>query len=127
MNIIKARQELMLGKTIYDMDLKIAVYYRVSRDTDEQETTFENKRNYFIDDVKNWIHVASYSDGEISDKQIYKGEEFLRMIEDAKLREMDLYDNINPFGSNSKLRLMPMETMAKADNCKLSKIRFGNR
>ena len=36
MDIIKARKELLEGKTIYDMNLKVASYGRVSTDKDDQ-------------------------------------------------------------------------------------------
>ena len=86
MDLIKTRQELMLGKTIYDMDLKVAVYSRVPKNTDEiKNNTDKITIDDMIDNVKNWTHVASYSDEGISGTQVYKREEFLRMIEDAKL------------------------------------------
>lgn len=93
MDIIKARQELMFGKTIYDMNLRVADYGRVSTDKDDQLNSLENQVNYFndmIDGVKNWTHVASYSDEGISGTQVYKREDFLRMIEDARLGKLDL-------------------------------------
>ena len=93
MNLIKARQELMLGKTIYDMKLRVANYGRVSTDKDDQINSLENQVNYFndmINNVKNWTHVGSYSDEGISGTQVYKREEFLRMIEDARLGKIDL-------------------------------------
>ena len=43
-----------------------------------------------IGGVKNWTHVCSYSDEGISGTQVFKREEFLRMIEDAKLGKIDL-------------------------------------
>lgn len=42
MDIVKSRQQIMLGKTIYDMDLKVADYGRVSTDKDEQLNSLEN-------------------------------------------------------------------------------------
>ena len=93
MDIIKARQELIFGRTIYDMNLKVADYGRVSTDKDDQINSLENQVNYFndmIDNVKSWTHVASYSDEGISGTQVYKREEFLRMIEDARLGKIDL-------------------------------------
>ena len=36
MDIIKAREELLKGKTIYDLKLRVADYGRVSTDKDEQ-------------------------------------------------------------------------------------------
>ncbi len=93
MNILKARQELLYGKTIYDMPLKVADYGRVSTDKSDQINSLENQVKYFddmINGVKSWRHVASYSDEGISGTQVYKRENFLRMIEDARLGKIDL-------------------------------------
>ena len=93
MDIIKARQQLMLGKTIYDMHLRVADYGRVSTDKDDQLNSLENQVNYFndmISGVKKWTHVASYIDEGISGTQVDKREHFLKMIEDARLGKIDL-------------------------------------
>ena len=93
MDLIKARQELMLGKTIYDMNLRVVDYGRVSTDKDDQLNSLENQVNYFndmIDSVKSWTHVASYSDEGISGTQVFRREKFLKMIEDARLGKIDL-------------------------------------
>lgn len=93
MNILKARQELLYGKNIYDMPLKVADYGRVSTDKSDQINSLENQVKYFddmINGVKSWRHVASYSDEGISGTQVYKRENFLRMIEDARLGKIDL-------------------------------------
>ncbi len=93
MDIIKARQELMMGKTIYDMELNVVDYGRVSTDKDDQINSLENQINYFndmISSVKKWNHVGSYSDEGISGTQVYKREQFLKMIEDARLGKIDL-------------------------------------
>ena len=93
MDIIKARQELMFGKTIYDMNLKVADYGRVSTDKDDQVNSLENQIKFFSDmigSVNKWAHVGSYSDEGISGTQVYKREEFLKMIEDARLGKIDL-------------------------------------
>ena len=93
MDILKAREELKLGKTIYDMTLRVVDYGRVSTDKNDQINSLENQKNYFndmIDNVKSWIHVASYSDEGISGTQVYKREQFLQMIEDARLGKFDL-------------------------------------
>ena len=93
MDIIRARGELIGGKTIYDMKLKVASYGRVSTDKDDQLNSLDNQINYFKDmigGVKNWTHICSYSDEGISGTQVFKREEFLHMIEDAKLGKIDL-------------------------------------
>ena len=105
MDLIKAEKELMLGKTIYDMKLRVAVYSRVSKDANEQKKSLENPVNCFseiINNSKNWTHVASYSDKSIKGKRSYKKEEFLRMIEDAKLGKIDLIltNEISSFAHN---------------------------
>ncbi len=93
MDIIKARQELSLGKSIFDMKLRVVDLNRVSTDKEEQLNSLSNQVNYFtdlIDSVKNWTHVATYSDEGISGTQTYNREEFLKMIFDAKLGKFDL-------------------------------------
>ncbi len=93
MDILKVRADLISGKTIYDMNLRVADYGRVSTDKDDQINSLENQVNYFndlINSVKNWTHVASYSDEGISGTQVYHREKFLKMIEDARLGKIDL-------------------------------------
>ena len=93
MDIIKAREELIFGKTIYDMNLKVADYGRVSTDKDEQINSLENQKSFFreyIESVKKWRHVNSYIDEGISGTQVNKRDQFLKMIEDAKDGKIDL-------------------------------------
>ena len=68
MKIKKAREDLRKGKTIYDMNLKVAYYGRVSTDKDDQLNSLENQQNYFEDMIKensNWIFTRGYIDEEI--------------------------------------------------------------
>ncbi len=93
MDILKARQELIQGKTIYDMPLRVVDYGRVSTDKDEQMNSLENQAHYFQDmigNVKNWKHVASYRDEGISGTQVWKREQFLKMIDEARLGKIDM-------------------------------------
>ncbi len=93
MNIIKARQGLAMGKSIYDMELRVVNYDRVSTDKEEQLNSLMNQANYFNDmiaGVEKWNHVGSYVDEGISGTQVYKRNDFLRMIEDARLGKFDL-------------------------------------
>ena len=93
MNIIKARQELTMGKSIYDMNLRVVNYDRVSTDKEEQLNSLINQANYFNDmiaGVEKWNHIGSYVDEGISGTQVYKRDDFLRMIEDARLGKFDL-------------------------------------
>ena len=93
MDIIKAREELLFGKTIYDMHLKVADYIRVSTDKDDQINSLTNQEKYFndfISNVNNWTHVNTYKDEGISGTDIKNREDFLKMIEDARLGNIDL-------------------------------------
>ena len=93
MDILSSRKKLIEGKTIYDMNLRVVYYGRVSTDKEEQLNSLENQKNYFIEMInnnKNWINVGGYIDEGISGTQVNKREEFLRMIEDAKENKFDL-------------------------------------
>ena len=93
MNIKSAREELLRGKTIYDMNLRAAYYARVSTEKDDQLNSLENQSNYFkemIEENDNWTLANSYIDEGISGTAVKKRESFLRMIEDARLGKIDL-------------------------------------
>lgn len=42
MNVFQTRSELLLGKTIFDMNLNVGYYARVSTDKDDQFNSLEN-------------------------------------------------------------------------------------
>ncbi|MDD4298524.1 MAG: recombinase family protein [Bacilli bacterium] len=93
MDIVKAREQMRQGTTIYDMKLKVSYYARVSTDKDDQLNSLENQKNYFEDLIKenkNWTLVRAYIDEGISGTAVNKREDFLNMIEDASLDKMDL-------------------------------------
>ena len=93
MDIIKARQELLQGKTIYDMNLRVSALVRVSTDKEEQLNSSCNQANYFddmINDVDNWTHYKTYVDEGISGTQAFNREQFMKMIEEARLGKFDL-------------------------------------
>ncbi len=93
MDVKKARENLQKGKTIYDMNLRVGYYARVSTDKDDQLNSLENQQNYFeemISENKNWTLVRGYIDEGISGTQVNKRDSFLKMIEDATLGELDL-------------------------------------
>ena len=93
MNILKTRTELLKGKTIYDMNLNVGYYARVSTDKDDQLNSLENQSKYFremISDNKNWNLIGEYIDEGISGTQANKRDNFLRMIDDSKNGKIDL-------------------------------------
>ena len=93
MNILKTRSELLSGKTIYDMDLNVGYYARVSTDKDDQLNSLENQSKYFremINENKNWNLVGEYIDEGISGTQVNRRDNFLRMVSDSKKGKLDL-------------------------------------
>ena len=108
MDLIKAEKELMFGKTIYDMNSKIAIYFRVGSDNDEKDSdTQENKR-----------------------------EEFLRMMEDTRFGEKDLIftKKVSEFAYSTvdsikyaKSLLKPINNYKSLVKEKFSNKRIGNK
>lgn len=93
MDVKKTREELRKGKTIYDMNLRVGYYARVSTDKDDQLNSLENQQNYFeemIAENKNWQLVRGYIDEGISGTAVKHRDSFLKMIEDATLGKIDL-------------------------------------
>ena len=86
MDIYEIRKQLGTGKTIYDLELKVTFYARVSTDKDEQLHSLGAQVRYytqFIRGCPNWTLVGGYVDEGISGTTAGKRENFLRMISDA--------------------------------------------
>ncbi len=93
MNLLKTRRLLETGKTIFDLQLRVVYYARVSTDRDEQLNSLENQTNYYENLIRsnpNWIFTGGYIDEGISGTSVNKREEFLRMIEDGVSEKFDL-------------------------------------
>ena len=63
MNVLKCRNELRHGKSIYDLPLRVTFYARVSTDKDEQLNSLENQVQYYtelIQSKRNWTYVPGY-------------------------------------------------------------------
>ena len=92
-NILKAREELKNGKSIFDLNLRVVYYGRVSTESDEQLNSLSNQINFFEDYVANapnWELVNRYIDEGISGTQVKNRVSFMRMIEDAKMNKFDM-------------------------------------
>ena len=86
MTIRKLREELRMGRSIYDLPLRVTYYARVSTEKVEQQGSLENQVQYyteFIQNNPNWTFVPGYVDEGISGTSTAKRESFLRMIDDA--------------------------------------------
>lgn len=92
MNIYNVRQ-LLKTKSIYDLELKVVYYARVSTDKEEQKNSIVNQRDHFEEFIrsnKKWKYCGGYIDDGISGIHAEKREEFQRMIMDAKNGKFDL-------------------------------------
>lgn len=92
MNVLRIRNEMRNGKTIFDLPLRVTFYARVSTDKDEQINSLENQVQYytqFIQEKQNWTYVQGYVDEGISGASTKKRDSFLRMIRDAKAGRFD--------------------------------------
>ena len=79
-------------KTIFDLNIRVTFYARVSTTTEEQENSVENQIAYFTEMIKNnknWTYVEGYVDrvrGESAANRV----NFMQMIEDGKSGKFDL-------------------------------------
>ncbi len=93
MNALETRVKINAGASIYDLELRVVYYARVSTDKDAQLNSLDNQIFYFEDFIKaqkNWILADGYVDEGISGKSVEKRDSFLRMIRDAKAGKFDL-------------------------------------
>ncbi len=91
-SIRKLREQLRLGRSIYDLPLRVTFYARVSTDKLEQQGSLEHQIQYYTDFIQknpNWTYVGGYVDEGISGTSTYKRDSFLRMIADAHRDRFD--------------------------------------
>ena len=92
MNVLRIRNEMRNGRTIFDLPLRVTFYARVSTDKDEQLNSLENQVQYYTELIQskpNWTYIEGYVDEGISGTSTKKRDSFLRMIEDAKAGRFD--------------------------------------
>ncbi|OUP68516.1 recombinase family protein [Anaerotruncus colihominis] len=92
MNVLKIRNEMRSGKSIFDLPLRVTFYARVSTDKDEQLNSLENQVQYYTELIQskpNWTYIPGYIDEGISGTSTRKRDSFLRMISDAKAGRFD--------------------------------------
>ena len=87
-----ANQMKLERKTIFDLQLRVTFYARVSTTREEQENSIEHQISYFkemIQNNPNWTYVDGYVD-RIRGEHAVNREEFMKMIDDGKSGEFDL-------------------------------------
>jgi DNA invertase Pin-like site-specific DNA recombinase len=106
MDLYQIRNELHSGKSIYDLNLRVTYYARVSTDKDEQAHSLQNQIQYYTNFIKQntkWAFVDGYIDEGLSGTSVNKRESFLKMISDAKLKKFDfiITKEISRFSRNT--------------------------
>lgn len=79
-------------KTIFDLQIRVTFYARVSSTTDEQENSIENQIEHFqemIQGCENWTYVEGYVD-RVRGEGATNRTSFLQMVEDGKAGKFDL-------------------------------------
>ena len=64
MNVLRIRNEMRSGKTIFDLPLRVTFYARVSTDKDEQINSLENQIQYYTELIQskpNWTYIEGTS------------------------------------------------------------------
>lgn len=92
MNIYYVREKLR-SCSIYDIELNVAYYARVSTEKLEQQASIKHQEEHFeelIHSNNRWKFAGSYIDDGISGMHADKREEFQRMLKDAKLGKIDM-------------------------------------
>ena len=92
MNVLRIRNEMRNGKTIFDLPLRVTFYARVSTDKDEQINSLENQVQYYTELIQSkptWTFIPGYIDEGISGTSTKKRDSFNRMIRDAKAGRFD--------------------------------------
>ena len=92
MNIYYVREKLR-NCSVYDIELNVAYYARVSTEKVEQQASIKHQEEHFeelIHSNNRWKFAGSYIDDGISGMHADKREEFQRMLRDAKLGKIDM-------------------------------------
>lgn len=93
MDLLMIHDAIQNGKTIFDLKLRVTYYARVSTGKDAQLHSLKGQVDYYTDYINknpNWTFVPGYVDEGISGTSIKKRENFLKMMDDAKLGKFDL-------------------------------------
>ena len=87
MEVHKIRTQMRMGRSVFDLPLRVTFYARVSTDQDAQLNSLENQVQYYTELIQgkpNWTFVPGYIDEGISGTSTRHRNDFNRMIRDAK-------------------------------------------
>ena len=83
MTIRKLREQLRMGRPIYDLPLRVTFYARVSTEKVEQQGSLENQVQYYTEFIQknpNWTFVQGYVDEGISGTSTKHRAEFQKLM-----------------------------------------------
>lgn len=69
MEVRKIREAMRMGRSIFDLPLRVIFYARVSTDMDAQLNSLDNQVQYYTELIQskpNWVFVPGYIDEGIS-------------------------------------------------------------
>ncbi len=93
MDLYTVRNNIISGKQLQDLNLRVVFYARVSTDKDEQIHSLNSQVTFFEEYIKknpNWEYKGKYIDEGITGTSALKRESFLKMINDSKCDKFDL-------------------------------------
>ena len=93
MDLYTVRKQLNMGMPLTSINLRVTDYARVSTDHLEQKKSLQNQVEHFEQYIKenpNWTYVKGYVDDGITGTSDIKRDNFMKMIEDARLGKFDL-------------------------------------
>ncbi len=119
MDLYTLRNLLAVGKSIFELEMSVTYYARVSTDKDEQLHSLSAQINYYEEVIKKntcWTFIPGYVDEGLSGKSIKKRDAFQRMMDDAKLKKFNLIitKEISRFARNTVDSIMSTQELLKS-------------
>ena len=93
MDLYEIGKVLKSGKTIFDLNLRVTYYARVSTEKDAQIHSLKTQVDYYREMIQgnpNWTFIEGYVDEGISGASLGKRESFMKMMDDAAAGKFDL-------------------------------------
>lgn len=106
MDLFEIRKQLSMGKSLFELPLRVTFYARVSTEKEEQAHSLQNQTGYYeklIADTAAWEYREGYVDWGITGTSAEKRPSFQEMMEDARAGRFDfiLTKEISRFSRNT--------------------------
>lgn len=119
--VIEPKKQLLLDPTTGKVArLKVAAYARVSTDSEDQLNSFNAQRSEFekrITSNPDWEFVEMYADEGITGTDMYKRPGFMKLIDDAKNKKINLIlcKSVSRFSRNNQEFLYIIKLLREID------------